>query len=709
LARLFNPYENENKKPNPPSNFPYYLYSAILLGRYLVRPSEPIRERYFIRNYGGHDLCCILATSRTIQKEMRLFIDVETFSSVDLKKSGVYPYFESPDFEVLLVGYCVEHGPIHIFKPGESKSDHIFFDLLTEADELVAHNATFERLAFSKIGFPLKNWTCTMVRSAYCGLPASLEEAGKALNLRVKKDAAGKALIRYWSLPCKPTKANGFRTRNLPEHDPERWQAFKEYLRDDVATTRELHKALEKYPFTEQENYLLDQKINDFGVGLDADLIRNAIELDKLTTHKISVEARKLTGLDNPNSLTQLASWLTDHTGEEIESLNKDAVKDMLASAEGDVKRALELRLQSSNTSVKKYMAGQHYTCKDGRARGLFQFYGAGRTGRWAGRGIQLQNMPRNYMRTLKEARELVRQGDFETLDFLYSDTQQVLKELTRTMLVPSPGSVFLVADFSAIEARVLAWLAGETWRLDVFRTHGKIYEASASAMFGVPIESIDKGSPYRQKGKIAELALGYQGGVGALKQMGGEAMGLSELEMKTIVTRWRKANPAISAYWGQVEDIAKQALEYPNERVTLGHLAFTYARNTQALLIYLPSGRPLIYQKPKLSPGRFGESVKYYGVNQETRQFGLIDTYGGKLVENIVQAVARDLLAFSLISVDRALFRIAMHVHDEIVVESPEAERLPWLLETMTKKPKWAGGLPLAADGFACDFYQKD
>ena len=638
---------------------------------------------------------------------MKVYIDVETFSSVDLKKSGVYPYFESPDFQILLVGYAVDEGPVKVFDFQNITALSNFYITLRKASELIAHNATFERLAFKRAGLDLPRWSCTMVKASFCGLPASLEEAGKALNLNVKKDTAGKALIRYFSLPCKPTKTNGGRTRNKPEDDPEKWQAFKDYLRDDVATTRELYKALEKYKFTEQENYELDQKINDFGVGLDRDLIRNAIELDKLTTHRLSVEARKLTGLDNPKSPAQLASWLSDQTGDDVENLRKDTVKEMLAGATGDVKRALELRLQTSNTSVKKYTAALHYTCQDGRARGLFQFYGAGRTGRWAGRGIQLQNMPRNYMKTLREARELVRQGDFETVDFLYDDAQQVLKELTRTMLTPSPGNVFLVADFSAIEARVLAWLAGERWRLEVFETHGKIYEASAAAMFGVPLESIDKGSPYRQKGKIAELALGYQGGVGALKTMGGEAMGLSEEEMGAIVKRWRRANPAISAYWRHVEDYAKEALTNPGKRITLGRLTFLY--NREALIVALPSGRPLIYQRPKLAAGSFGEVIKYWGVDQTTRRFTILDTYGGKLVENIVQAVARDLLAFSLLSVDKAGFKIAMHVHDEVVVEAKSADALDFLLAEMVKKPSWAEGLPLAADGFACDFYQKD
>lgn len=641
---------------------------------------------------------------------MKLYIDLETYCPVDLPKTGVYPYTESPDFRILLTGYAIDEGPVITFDWGSLPERKHFINLCRSATELIAHNATFERLALRSAGLDLPEWTCTRVRASYCGLPPSLSEAAKAAGLSVQKDTAGAALIRYFSMPCKPTKANGGRTRNLPEHAPEKWQAFKDYLKRDVETTRELYHFLEKYHFTEQENYLLDQKINDTGVGIDRDLVNNAIKLDRLQSHKISVEARKLTGLDNPNSLPQLARWLKDRTGKEVNSLTQEAVKDMLASSEGDVKRALELRLKSSKTSVKKYQAASNYLCKDDRARGVFQFYGAGRTGRWAGRGIQLQNMPRNYMKTLTEARELVRQGDFETLYFLYSDPQQVLKELTRTMLVPSPGNIFLIADFSAIEARVLAWLAGERWRLEVFESHGKIYEASAAAMFNVPIDSIGKGSPYRQRGKIAELALGYQGGVGALKAMGAEAMGLDESEMSGIVKRWRAANPAISRFWSRIENAAKRAVQNPGRRVKVGNLVFK--REAGALIIELPSGRQLVYQKACIIPGRFGEAIGFEGVDQTTRRYAMQDTYGGKLVENIVQAVARDLLAFSLLSVDRVGFRIVLHVHDEIVVEAKAKESdagLGRLIAEMIKKPAWAEGLPLAADGFKADFYQKD
>lgn len=641
---------------------------------------------------------------------MKLFIDIETYSDVDLKASGVYPYFESPNFEILLVGYAIDRGPIKVLEFGDCEAFGKFFTACANADELIAHNASFERLAFRAKGVDFPRWSCTMVRASYCGLPLSLDEAGRALDLTEKKLSTGKALINYFTKPCKPSKANGGRTRNRPEDAPEKWEDFIDYLKADVATTRELYYALEAYPFTEEENYHIDQTINDRGVLLDLDLVRNAVRLDNETTKRLTVEAKRITGLDNPNSPSQLKAWLSERLGEDVENLTAATVKDLLTSAAGDVRTVLQYRQSTSNTSVKKYQKAESYACRDGRARGLFQFYGAGKTGRWAGRGIQLQNMPRNYMQTLGEARALVKAGDFEALDFLYEDPQQVLKELTRTMLIPKPGYRFLIADFSAIEARVIAWLAGEKWRLEVFNTHGKIYEASAAMMFNVSIEDVTKGSEYRQKGKIAELALGYQGGVGALKTMGGEAMGLSEPEMQTIVTRWRKANPAIKNYWFDVEAAAVQAMKRPRKRIKVGAVAFEY--DLSALLCYLPSGRVLIYQKPKLVKGRFGDQIKHLGVDQLSRRWTWLDTYGGKLVENIVQAVARDLLAYSIASVEKEGFKVVLHVHDEIVVEEPAktAEAAyPLLIDAMLEKPDWAEGLPLGADGFVTDFYQKD
>jgi len=654
---------------------------------------------------------------------MKLFIDVETFSDIDLEASGVYPYFESPNFEILLVGYAIDRGPVRVFDfyRHTNKELDALFDLMLEADELIAHNASFERLAFKRIGLDLPAWTCTMIRSSYCGLPLSLDEAGRALDLIEKKLGTGKALINYFTKPCKPSKVNGGRTRNWPKDAPEKWQDFIEYLKKDVEAAREIFYALEAYPFTEQQNYLIDQTINDRGILIDLELVNNAVRLDYETTKRLTLEAKRITGLENPNSPAQLKTWLSERLGEDIENLAAATVEDLLRSASGDVRTVLQYRQSTSNTSVKKYQKAKSYACEDGRARGLFQFYGAGKTGRWAGRGIQLQNMPRNYMQTLGEARALVKEGDFEAVNFLYEDPQQVLKELTRTMLIPRPGYRLLIADFSAIEARVIAWLAGEKWRLEVFNTHGKIYEASAAMMFSVELESISykdvdgktqKGPNYemRSKGKIAELALGYQGGVGALKTMGGEAMGLSESEMQTIVTRWRKANPAIKAYWANVEAAAVQAMKRPRKRVKIGAVAYEY--DLKVLLCHLPSGRVLIYQSPKLVKGRFGDQIRHLGVDQLSRRWTWLDTYGGKLVENIVQAVARDLLAYSIASVEAAGFKIVLHVHDEIVVEekAKTAEAAyPLLIDAMLQKPDWAEGLPLGADGFITDFYQKD
>jgi DNA polymerase len=643
---------------------------------------------------------------------MNVFIDVETFSGADIKKGGAYPYTEAPDFEIILVGYAINKGPIVVFERDDQQSWIDFLGTCKRAEKLIAHNATFERLAFRAHGFdvPSERWVCTMVKAAYCGLPMSLSQAGEALNLTTQKDKGGAALIRYFCIPCKPTKTNEGRTRNRPEHDPEKWEAFKDYLRDDVGTTRELFYALEPYKFTETENYIIDQKINDRGVRLELDLIKNAVELDKISSHELTVEARKLTGLTNPNSPAQLQKWINARTGGNIQDLKAETVKNLLVSASGEVKRALELRQQMSNTSVKKYAAAQNYACKDGRARGLLQFGGAGRTFRWAGRGIQLQNMPRNYMKTLSEARALLLEGDTEALVFLYEDLQDVLKQLTRTMLAPKPGHKFLIADYSAIEARVIAWLAGETWRLDVFNTHGKIYEASAALMFGVPFESVTKGSEYRQKGKIAELALGYQGGVNALLSMGAEAMGLKEEELQPIVSAWRRANPNIKKYWHDVEKAAVLAMKNPLKRVSRCGVTFQY--DNKVLLCFLPSGRPLMYQSPQLRPGKFGEQIAYLGVDQYSRKWARLSTYGGKLTENIVQAVARDLLAFSMLNAERAGFEIVLHVHDEIVVEQPSENveaKYKELLKVITKKPDWAAGLPLAADGFISDFYLKD
>lgn len=641
-----------------------------------------------------------------------LFIDIETFSGADIKKTGVYPYVENPDFEILLVGYAADNGPVITFEPADIKAMRAFLSVASKAKNLVAHNATFERLCFRQAGHDFPVWDCTMIRAAFCGLPLSLGQAGEALGLNIQKDKSGTHLIRYFCKPCKPSNANGYRRRNTSSHDPDRWEAFVRYLRKDVETTRELFYKLEPYGFTERENYIIDQKINDRGVYIHPGLVQNAIRLDDVSRTELIQEARQLTGLGNPNSLTQLQQWISERTGKEVNNLQADTVKTMEANATGEVKRVLQLRQEMSNTSVKKYQAAYHYSCRDGRARGLFQFYGAGRTGRWAGRGIQLQNLPRNYMQTLGEARSALIDGDFETLSFLYSDLQDVLKQLTRTMLTPPPGKKFVIVDFSAIEARVIAWLAGEKWRLDVFNTHGKIYEASASKMFGVPIEDVTKGSEYRQKGKIAELALGYQGGPNALIAMGSERMGLQENDLRPIVDAWRQSNPAIVRYWNGVQNAAILALKNPGKRVSRCNVTFAFYRTQKALFCYLPSGRPLVYQQPELRPGKYGEEITYMGMDQYTRKWSRLNTYGGKLTENIVQAVARDLLMHSIVRVERAGFPVVAHVHDEIICEVPE-ESIESDQKAITKKmilkPSWAETLPLAAEGFSSDYYLKD
>ena len=650
---------------------------------------------------------------------MVVYLDLETFGTVDIKKSGAHKYTQDPQFKILLVGYAIDNGPVCLLdwqSATESQRREVF-RLLEGAREIVAHNAQFERLALRAAGLDLSpaQFTCTFVRASYCGLPLGLDEAAKALGLQNQKLKSGTALINYF---CTPRKTTAQKTlfdsdtlRNLPEEAPEKWEEFKDYLRADVEACRELYRELWSFGFTEKENYILDQKINDRGVLIDKQLAKNAQKFNKDLAHGYTVQLRHLTGLDNPNSDAQLKAWLSDQTGEKITNLAAEAVKTMEKQAPpGPVKEALRLRMLSSNRSVKKYDAALHIAGKEDRARGLLQFYGS-RTGRWSGRGIQPQNMPRNYMNTLETARKLVKQGDFETLLFLYDDPQQVVKELLRTMIAAPFGCTFLIADFAAIEARVLAWMAGEKWRLEVFKTHGKIYEASASAMFGVPLESITKGSEYRSKGKIAELALGYQGGRGALESMGGADMGLSPQEMQDIVKKWRRANPAICSYWSEVEDAAINCI-LKGQKIEAGKCKFY--TNAGRLIIELPSGRPLIYHAPEILSRPNGLHLIYQGQNQATRQWGRVGTYGGKITENIVQAVARDLLAYALQNVEAEGFKTVLHVHDEIIAEHPETGEaveiaLNKMLTAMTKLPEWATGLPLGADGFTSPFYIKD
>jgi len=648
----------------------------------------------------------------------KLHVDIETYSSVDIKTSGAYKYTQSLDFEILLIAYAFDNEPVKVIEdrnlaPWPSE----FIEALVNPHiEKHAHNANFERQAFKAYGFevPIEQWYCSAVKSAYCGLPLSLDEVSKALKLEEKgKLASGKALIRYFCMPCKPTKANGMRTRNLPEHDLEKWEEFKRYCANDVVAEREINHRLKAYsiPDFERTNYIIDQEINDRGILIDTVLAQNAVDIDARFNLEVSGRVKEITNLENPNSPAQLKKWLGDALGKEINTLNKESVLDLLEESEdGEVSEVLQGRSLMAKSSVKKYAAMLNCVCEDGRAHGLFQFYGANRTGRWAGRLIQLQNLPQNHMKSLELARQTVRSGDYELLNMLYGNAPTVLSELIRTTFIAPRGKTFSVCDFSAIEARVLSWLAGEKWRLEVFKTHGKIYEASASKMFNVPIESVTKGSDLRQKGKIAELALGYQGGVGALKTMGGEKMGLSESDMSLIVSRWRKANPSIEQLWGEVEKAAIQAVKNRNTKA-LDKLVFRMEGDI--LTIKLPSGRKLFYVSPRLAPNRFGrEAIKFMGMEQTTKRWGWVETYGGKLVENIVQAISRDLLANAMQQLREDGFEIVMHVHDEVVCEVDENEAdeiLKDMERLMSMHVEWADGLPLAADGYVTKFYKKE
>ena len=656
-----------------------------------------------------------------------LHLDFETYSSVDLKTAGRVRYTESPDFEPLLLAWCLDGQNINLidFISGDSYPPELLEALSDSTVKIAAHNASFERAVLFMEGFRdilLSRFDCSMVRAAYAGYPSSLEDLSEALRLPQDKAkmAEGKALIRYFCMPCKPTKANGRRTRNLPEHDPQKWEAFKEYCRQDVRAEMEVSRLLSVYqlPQFERDNYILDQRINDKGVKIDLDLARHAAEMTEKHEAEAFERMRELTGIDNPNSGAQLKMWLEPRTLMDVNSLTKETIPQIIETSDDPtVREVLELKLTIGKTSLKKYPAMLEVTAEDGRAHGLFQFYGAGRTGRWAGRLIQSQNLPRNYFpgSDLDLARELVKAGDYEGLRMIFGDVPNVLSELIRTAFVPEDGHLFVVADYSAIEARVIAWLASENWRLKVFATHGKIYEASASKMFHVPIEQIGKGSELRQRGKVAELALGYQGGVGALKTMGAEKMGLSENEMEVIVSRWREANPAIVKLWKVVESAAIEAVEIPGRVVTLPDFrGLTFQVKHKALSILLPSGRELFYQSPRISSNAYGrKAIEFMGVEQQTRQWGYVDTYGGKLVENIVQAISRDLLAYSMQGVVRATRTIpVMHVHDEVVLEVPK-ERAAEMLETVSRvmgeEVPWAKGLPLRADGYVTEYYKKD
>lgn len=655
--------------------------------------------------------------------------DIETYSDIDLQKSGVYRYVESPEFDILLFSYSINGGEVETIDlaSGELIPLDIIHALLSNEINKWAFNAQFERICLSewlkRRGYLLTNkapfgskyehlnylnsesWYCSMVWSAYCGLPLSLEKVGEVLGLDKQKLSTGKELIRYFSMPCTPTKSNGQRTRNLPKDAPEKWHLYKEYNSRDVETELEIQKKLARFPMPDFEwgNYHIDQMINDRGVLIDLELAENAIQINESIREEAMNRLRKLTGLENPNSVQQLKGWLLEN-GIETESLDKKAVSALLKNADGDVKEVLDIRQGLSKSSISKYQAMLNCVCKDGRARGLFQFYGANRTGRFAGRLIQLQNLPRNKMEHLEEARGFVKAGDTASLQLFFDSIPQVLSELIRTAIIPEQDKIFLVADYSAIEARVLAWLADETWRMELFQKGGDIYCQSASEMFGVPVEKHGINGHLRQKGKIAELACGYGGSVGALKAMGALEMGLSEDELPSLVSSWRESNPQIVQLWWGIDNAVKKVIrERSKDRVNGIH--FRFKSNT--LIITLPSGRELFYAKPSIGENRFGgESIEFFGVGVGNR-WEKQETYGAKLVENIVQGISRDILCAALQTFKHC--DIVMHVHDEIVIEADPRMSTVEVCKQMSITPDWANGLKLDAEGFTCKFYQKD
>ncbi|QNO13352.1 DNA polymerase [Alkalicella caledoniensis] len=646
-------------------------------------------------------------------------VDIETFSDIDLGKCGVYRYTDSPNFDILLFAYSIDCEPVKLIDlaSGDSLSTEILDALQNPKVIKTAFNANFERVALmryltKKLGKEIyldpSSWRCSEVQAAMLGLPLHLEGVAKVLNLKEQKMTEGKALIRYFCLPCKPTAANGGRERNLPSDAPEKWELFKQYNIRDVEVELAIRERIKDYPIreTEQALYELDQRINDRGFEVDMDFVMQAISCDRQFTVVATEKAYELTGLENPNSVAQLKTWLSER-GVEVESLSKKNVKELVDETEGEVEEALKLRLLMAKTSVKKYEAIERAVCSDGRVHGLLQFYGANRTGRWAGRLVQVQNLPQNHLPDLKLARDLVKEGRFEDIDLLFGNTPGVLSELIRTAFVPKKDHRFIVADFSAIEARVISWLAGEKWRIEVFASHGKIYEASASMMFHVPIEEVKKGSPLRQKGKVSELACGYGGGVGALKSMGALEMGVEEYELQGLIDNWRNANPRIVQFWWDIDRAAITAVKERTKTRTHGIL---FNCKSGMLFVTLPSGRDLVYVKPKLALNKFGrEGLTYEGIGT-TRKWERIETYGPKIVENIVQATARDILAHALLRLDEAGFKIVAHVHDEVICEVPNGKSsVEKVCEIMGIAPAWAKGLPLAADGYECDFYQKD
>lgn len=650
-------------------------------------------------------------------KEMS--IDLETYSDVDIKKSGAYRYVESPAFEILLFAVSINGSPVTVYDmaSGDVLPENILQALVDDSVTKWAFNASFERICLSQYlrrEFPElmkskylcpNSWKCSMIWSAYMGLPLSLEGAGSVLGLEEQKLKEGKDLIRYFCVPCKPTKTNGGRTRNLPVHSPEKWELFKAYNKRDVEVEMSIQQKLYKFPVPDfvWEEYHMDQYINDRGIALDWQVVENAIQIDAISKEELLSAMKEITKLENPNSVLQMREWLLER-GVETDSLDKKAVATMMKDADEELYEVLSLRQQIAKSSVKKYQAMENVVCDDGRVHGMFQFYGANRSGRWAGRLIQLQNLPQNHMPDLEEARALVRCGDYEALSMLYDSVPNVLSELIRTAFIPKENCKFVVADFSTVEARVLSWLSGEEWRTEVFRNNGDIYCASASAMFGVPVEKHGVNSHLRQKGKIAELALGYGGSVGALKSMGALDMGLKEEELQPLVDMWRQSNPNIVQFWWDVDRAVKFAVKGRTLSETHG-IQFCY--QSGMLFIKLPSGRRLCYVKPKMGENQFGgEAVTYEGVGA-TKKWERIESYGPKFVENIVQAISRDLLCYSMRKLKD--YEICAHVHDEVIVECGMDESMETVCKLMGEVPPWAKGLELRADGYETMFYKKD
>lgn len=657
-----------------------------------------------------------------------LSIDIETRSSVDIGKAGLYKYAQSPDFRILLFAFQEDGNPVEVvdLAQGEEIPEHAVRMLADPDVTKHAYNAAFEWYCLNRAGYrtPLEQWRCTMAHGLYCGYTAGLDATGKAIGLPQDKQklAAGKALIRYFCVPCRPTKTNGNRTWNQPWHAKEKWELFKEYNRQDVVTERAILNRLEQFPMpeSEQKQWQMDVLMNAFGVRVDTELIKGALYIDAVSTQELTEEAVRITGLGNPNSGAQLVPWLNTQCGKvRFQDIQKATVADALDHREDypeDVWRMLEIRQQLGKTSIKKYVAMDTAKGEGDRVRGLTQYYGANRTGRWAGRMVQMQNLPRNYLKTLDYARDLVKDKNYAGLKLLYGNVPDTLSQLIRTAFIPSEGNKFVVSDFSAIEARVIAWLAGEQWVNEVFATHGKIYEATAAQMFGVPVDRIVKGNPeysLRQKGKVATLALGYQGGTSALIAMGALNMGLTEDELPDIVSRWRQANPRIRDLWYAVENAALAAMETARPQAIRG-LIFALEGDLlygqSFLTVRLPSGRKLYYPKPFLKENQFGkQALHYYTVGQQTRKWEVASTYGGKMTENIVQAIARDCLAVTLERIyDRGL-QTVFHVHDEVIIDAPMETTVEEICDLMAEPIPWAPGLILKGAGFESSYYMKD